>query len=385
MKILIAGGGAAGLCAAAAAAAEGASVTVLEAGRTVGEKLSRTGNGRGNIGNTDMDAAYYNASSRMFVAELFHAMPADSVFDFLRTCGIETRTVDGRIYPMSEEAPAVTANLRDAAARCGAVIHTNAPVRSLSKREGKFYAGTGRWTYEADRVILATGTSAGCRDRDAGVDASLARSLGHSLVPFHPALCPLRTDVLKGTSGVRVRASLTLLADGREVMSDEGQVQLTDYGLSGIPAMNLSGTAGDLLAEGRNVRIRLDLLPSFTEEEAASLLGERTAAGIPENAVLRGLIPAKLIPAVTGDDQSRAERLKNLSLRVYGTAGAAAAQVLRGGIPAEEVDPRTMASRICKGAYLCGEILNADGLCGGYNLMFAFAGGILAGKQAAHA
>ena len=374
--VLIIGAGASGLAAAAAALEKGFTTAVLERNGIPGRKIYATGNGRCNYSNQD-------------------APHSEEVVDRLRKlAGIEPAVEEGRIYPRSMEAATVAEALEAAAS--GADMFLNAKAVSAEKDGGVFKvaAEDGR-TFSARRLILACGGKAGIQYGCYGDGYKLAKAFGHSVVRPIPALdAMVCTEDLEALHGVRAAAVAKLIKEtgvtcGGEVCSiyagaagghtgpaviasEAGEVQITRNGISGICVMDLSRHLR--LEAGTSYTLSLDFLPDMSVREMDALLPERQRSfGIG----LKGLLPEKL--AAYLEEPGKGRSPKDLRFAVTGTRGWKTAQVTCGGVPLSEVDPDTFESVICKGLYICGELLDYDGPCGGYNLNWAFWTGLAAG------
>ncbi len=369
--VAVVGGGAGGLCAAVAAAESGAEVTIYERGSRVGKKLLKTGNGRCNLSNLHLSAAGYNRPD--FVAPVLSETDVPALLSFFRELGLWTAAdSEGRVYPRSDTASSVLDVLRLACTRLGVRERCSCEVTAAERtRDGFLLRLPEGETAFAHSVILS-----------AGGGTCLAAVLGHGMVPFAPALCPLRTDTapIRGLSGLRARCRARLLEGERKVAEESGEVLFRDYGVSGIVILDLSRFAepGQILS--------LDLLPEWGEEELAAALRARCLTG---EESFTGILHRRLGEAVLASTRSHspealARAVKDLRLEVKGCADASNAQVIRGGARVEEFDPATLQSRLCPGLYVVGEALDIDGRCGGYNLHWAFASGLHAGRSAAH-
>lgn len=393
--VAVIGGGAAGLTAAIAAAREGAAVIIFEAAGRVGQKILKTGNGRCNLTNAQVLPADYHEPH--YVAPLIEAWPSERVLGFFSELGLVTLEEDeGRIYPFSNTASSVLDVLRDACARLDVQALCEREVIAIECRERDFeLACADGSTYTADRVIVATG----------GATSLLAR-VGHEMAPFHPVLCPLKTDTraLKGLSGVRTYAKVSAYdaADADEAYSWLfGEVLFRDYGLSGIVIFDMSREVdeGDYLG--------LDFLPQATEEQCEQWLNETYRimckcadehnTPVPTySELLRGVFHARLANAIlrmAGCKPSQlasqetfaaiAHAVKDFRLQVTGFGNVKQAQVTRGGASMDEFDALTLESRLRPGLFAAGEVLDVDGRCGGFNLHWAWASGLAAGAAAA--
>ncbi|TDB37828.1 MAG: aminoacetone oxidase family FAD-binding enzyme [Actinobacteria bacterium] len=385
-SIAIIGGGAAGLSAAIAAARLGASVTVLEAAPRVGKKILVTGNGRCNLTNTAVAPAAYNQPA--FVEPVLAEYNADAIRDFFGELGLLTYADDeGRVYPVSNAANSVLDVLRLECAHLGVAERCGFEVMGILEADGGFQvASRDGETISADAVVVTTG----------GGEGSLLSALGHGSVAPVPVLGPLTTELapIRGLSGVRVRCAASLLDDaGEPVATERGELLFRDYGVSGIMIFDLSRA----LERGRTLSI--DFFPDIASDAFAALIAKRCAElswrsadtffdGMLQSRVAIAVLRAAGIDPKTPVAELRAvtlaSLLKDFRLAVTGRGDASQAQVTRGGAPVAEFDPRTLASRIAPGVFAAGEVLDVDGRCGGFNLHWAWASGIVAGQSAVH-
>lgn len=385
-QVLITGGGAAGLTAAVFAARNGAVVTVLEQNEKPGKKICATGNGKCNLTNLSMPSDAYRGRHPEFVREALAQLSVEDTVRFFEEIGIVTVSRNGYLYPRSGQAQSVTDVLCMEARNLGVKLKTNQKVTSLSCEQGRWKVTTTDWHYEGDAVILAGGSKASAIAGSDGSCYDLAESQGHTLVPVYPALTALkcRGKNFKAWSGVRTGGEITLLIDGKPFKKEQGELQLTEYGVSGIPVFQLSRYAVCALREGHRVGLTLDFFPEYTKEELKKLLFGRKehCPYKTEKELLIGLLPEKLIK-VLASDRDFPNSLKDFPLEVTDTMSFAQAQVCCGGVDTAEVNPRTMESRLKKGLYFAGELLDIDGICGGYNLQWAWSSGAAAGSHAA--
>ena len=415
VDIAVIGGGAAGLMAACAAARvmkKAGAVLVLEGNQKLGRKLLATGNGRCNLTNLAAAPAHYHGDTAATAQLLAHYTP-DMVRGVFRDMGLVTKPDgEGRVYPRSGQAAAVLAALRGCAGENGAVCRVGTPVTAIRKTKRGFSVEMGGGeTLEAAACILACGGAASPK-HSCGGGYALAEALGHTVTPLYPALTQLvcAGKTAKSLSGVRCAARAALLADGKEICAESGDVQFTDTGLSGICVFGLSIYAAEFFAQetigGRAhkaLSAALDCLPEWTFSEVLDYLLELRAA-YPVRAagdllagVLNLRVGCALVQAAGIDPAQAAKRLtrgqlqrlaalvKSWNFTVTGTKGFQDAQITAGGVPLGEVDVLTMQSRKVKNLYIAGEMLNIHGDCGGYNLHFAWATGMAAGTAAAEA
>ncbi len=389
MRILIIGGGAAGMMA-ALTASENPNHTVLLAERQsrLGRKLLATGNGRCNLTNIHVSKEHYHGEHRNFCNFALNHFSVSQTLEYFRSLGLLTVTeASGKVYPYSDSANSVLDVLRlPLEQRSNVQILTGREVLGLQRRKGSFLAQTAEGEIQADRVILCAGGLAGTKLGGTEMGYKLLSSFGHSRTKLYPSLVQLKTDptLVRSLKGVRAEA---LVRYGKH--SSRGELQFTDYGVSGPVIFELSRAAvgGEL---------SIDLLPDYSYEELESLLRRRISlmpelkaedllTGIVHNRLGRTLLRACGISleqscGSIGELSSVLGICKNFRLTVTGTTGMEQAQVTAGGIRTEEFDPTTMESRICPGLYAAGEVLDIDGDCGGYNLQWAWSSGRLAGE-----
>ena len=403
--VAIVGGGAAGLFAAVTAAKEGARVTVLEKGDRVGRKLLATGNGRCNLTNLEASAADYHTDCPDAVRRVLSQLPPGRTVERFEQMGLLCRQEEeGRVYPYCAQAAAVLDRLRFACARLGVETVEGFGVKALKKEKGRFLLSdqTGR-PFRADRVIVAAGGAAAPPLGGTADGCRLLEGMGHTIAPLTPALVPVKTAALKvrPLKGVRVKAAVCLLTDGKPTAWERGEVQFTEQGLSGIAVMQLSGSiAAD--TKGRHTYLlSLDLMPEFTCKEIAGLLKRRlsSAGQEPLSDFMTGLLPKRVGQAVAKEccgplSQTAgslpaevwdrlAGTLKDWRFEVTGTLSWQQAQVTAGGARLGEFNPDTLESKKTPGLWAAGEVLHVNGPCGGYNLQWAWASGFVAGREAA--
>ena len=400
--VIIVGASAAGLVAAITAAHGGARVALLEKLPRAGKKLLATGNGRCNLSNTA--AARHDYRNADFAAAALAQCPVSDTLDFFRSLGLLTYTDSaGRIYPMSNTASSVSDALRAGAAAAGVSLFCGTAVVSVTKTDDLFAAETQRGEdgvtaiFHAPKLILATGGKAAPKQGSDGSGYALARQLGHSITPLAPSLVPLvtQTRAIKPLKGLRVHDADLRLTRGDTLLGEtRGEILFTDYGLSGIAAMELSRCAAFSLP----AQLTLDLLPALTATELRDFLHTQAQARAADAAelLLSGLLPKAVGLAVykaanvplcslgdlhKKDVNALTQTAKAFPLPVTATKDFAAAQVTAGGVSVTEFHPQTLESRICQGLYCAGEILDIDGGCGGFNLQWAWSSGMLCGQQ----
>lgn len=399
-EIVIAGGGAAGLMAALTASENPENhVLLLERQSRVGRKLLSTGNGRCNLTNCRADISHYHGEHPNFAAFALSRFGSADTLAFFGALGLVTVTEpDGRVYPYSNMANSVLDVLRfTLESRDNASTITGASVERIRKNADGFTVTAGETTFAAEAVIVACGGAAGGKLGGVMDGYQLLKALGHHRTALYPALVQLKTDPTypRSLKGVKADAGLTLLEDGRRKAVNRGEILFTEYGVSGPAVFDLSRAA----AAGEYLTLELDFWPDRTEAEVRQWVTERAARWPTAEAgqILTGAVhnrlglvivkAAGLSPAVPleqlgeKDHAAIAHVCKHFPLPVTGSCGFDSAQVTAGGMCTEEFDDKTMESRLVPGLYACGEVLDIDGDCGGYNLQWAWASGRLAGES----
>lgn len=390
MEILIIGAGPAGLMAAIQAADKLHKVTILERNDRIGKKLLVTGNGKCNLTNMDQEPCHYHNSDPGFTRAVLNSFSREETCAFFEHLGLCFKNRNGWLYPYCEQAQAVAKLLEQEARRKKVRIKTNEHVLSVQKKPKGFEVQTETWSYRADRVILCSGSPASMVEGASDEGMRMAESLSHTLVEPLPALVPLKGkgNAYGKWAGVRMDCRATLVIDGKQLRQERGEVQFTDYGISGIAVFQLSTEAVRSAAEGKKVTVFLDLMPDYTKGALKEYL-ERQAErdpGAPDPELFTGLLPDKMIRMIAGKQKKTPEEyaslLKAYPVPVKGAHSLARAQVCSGGIALHEVDPSTMESKRVPGLYFAGEILETSGDCGGYNLQWAWSTGAIAGRSA---
>lgn len=402
--IIIIGGGASGLAAALSASqrAPGARIALLEGLDRVGKKILATGNGRCNLTNRSMGQEHYHSSQPELLSGFLRQMPTQRILDFFSGLGLDCATEEmGRVYPNARQAAAVLDTLLLALEYSGVEVICSAKVKQAQRQGDSFLVVTeDGQQYRSRALILAAGGRAAPKQGTDGSGFALAKQLGHRYATPFPCLVALKCSdsVVKGLKGIRAHGTIRLLRNGTELGREQGEIQFTDYGLSGIPVFQLSCLLGRDIA---GAELAVDLVPQWHLKELVHLL--RTQAALYPNASLEqflpGLVHKKLLFAVmkaaglsplsqtastlfTGQMLKLAETLKNWHFHVSGPLTWDHAQVTGGGVLLEEVGPN-FASLRCPGLFLCGEVLDVVGDCGGYNLHWAWCSGLSAGTAAA--
>ena len=404
MKTLaIVGGGASGMLAGITALETNPDIQVIifDQKDILGKKILSTGNGRCNLTNKNMSLDYFRSDEPQLISSVLKAFGYSDTIRFFENLGLLMKSRNGYIYPRCDQASVVRSVLDNRLKELGADIRRENAVTSICRTKKGFQIETGSEKIQADRIILSAGGKASSKLGSDGSGYTLVKSLGHSVVPVVPALVQLKVKdfAFQKASGVRTDAKVTALINGRMAASDTGELQITNYGISGIPVFQVSRYISRALYEKKNAQVMIDFLPELEEASLRELFSKKlqhlseNQKAKPED-LLTGILHTKLIPEILrisgirfsaklnmikGAELTRlCEVIKSCRLNISDNA-----QVSAGGVSLKEIDMETMQSCITKDLYLAGELLDVDGICGGYNLQWAWATGYLAGKHAA--
>lgn len=401
--VIIIGAGASGLMAAAAAASKGARVALLEHKDDIGKKILATGNGRCNFTNTDMSVNKFHGSKALIKNGLSQFNYSDTIC-FFKELGIPAYDNAGYIYPNSRQAASVVAAFRMELMRLHVDVKTGINITDIKPADDRtgYCIQTDKGSFKSQRLIIACGLTASPK---LGSDGSLFRqieALGHHIQKPLPALCGFSCDGLnfKKITGVRCDATVASVIDGQMTEQNTGELQLADYGISGIPVFQISSLMSRALNKGQKVEVIIDFLPAFSDDELNGYIKDRSITTTDNrslNEMLNGLLNNKLLlelihksgvspdkkgRLLTDDDcKSLTRSIKHTAVSVKKPRGLEFAQVCAGGIYTMEIDVRTLESKIHPGLYFCGELLDVDGICGGYNLQWAWTSGYIAGEM----
>lgn len=397
MNVIVIGGGASGMMAALTAAENGHQVTLLERQSRVGRKLLSTGNGRCNLTNRHAAPAHYHGQDKDFCAYALDTFNAEATLDWFEKRGLLTITEDsGRVYPYSNMAGSVLDVLRFALAHPNITLVTGCTVSNIRHKNGLFTVSCEEDVFTAQKVILAAGGAAGSKLGGVMDGYQLGKAMGHHRTALYPSLVQVKTDPTypRALKGVKAEAAITVRRRGEVLAHGAGEVLFTEYGLSGPAIFDLSRAVA---VGGEGLAISLDFLPDWTEQQTMEWLRQLQSRRTEQEAatLLCGTLHSRLgqmvckaagytaQPCAALDEAALtriAQLLHDFSLPVLGVCGFDQAQVTAGGLRTDEFDPATMESRLVPGFYACGEVLDIDGDCGGYNLQWAWSSGYIAGQ-----
>ena len=398
MRIGIIGGGASGM-AAALAAAENPNVQVLllERQARLGKKLLATGNGRCNLTNLHAGERGYHGNDAAFAQYAISEFDPQETLNWFKKLGLFTVAEDsGRVYPYSDQANSVVDTLRFALEKPNITVLTGCEVSKIKRSGNGFVLETAEESISCDKVIVACGGLAGTKLGGSMAGYKLLSKLGHHSTRLRPALVQLKSSWggVVGLKGVRANCRAEILHDGELFAVSRGELQFTEYGISGPVIFEISRD----VCQGKGLWLcRLDFLPDMEEQGLLAELQRRRATNLPAEELLTGILHNRLGRVLTKaagignclikqleDVELLAvcQSVKAFELELTEPLGMDSAQVTAGGIVTEEFDAATMESRLVPGLYACGEILDIDGDCGGYNLQWAWSSGRLAGLNA---
>ena len=399
MVIGIIGGGASGMAAALAAAEnKDVQVVLLERQARVGRKLQATGNGRCNLTNLHACEGGYHGEDAAFADYAIGQFGPEATLNWFRSLGLFTVAEDsGRVYPYSDQANSVLDVLRFALEKPNIELRLGFEVEKVKKTATGFRVESKEEILECDKLIIACGGLAGTKLGGTMSGYKLLRSLGHKCTKLRPTLVQLKTSWtgIAGLKGVRANCRAAIYRGGQLHAQSTGEIQFTEYGLSGPVIFEVSRDA----CQGRGEWLcRLDFLPDIPEEALLEELLRRKETNLPTSELLTGILHNRLgrvitqsvgisgyVPVAQLEEKEIAEvcrTAKNFEIGLTEPMGMDSAQVTAGGIVTKEFDETTMESRILPGLYACGEVLDIDGDCGGYNLQWAWSSGRLAGEHA---
>ena len=401
-EIAVIGGGASGLMAAITAKKSGKEVIILERKDRILKKVLITGNGRCNITNVNANISNYFGKNISSVENILNRFTPQDTMDFFNELGIVCNEENrGKVYPLSGQASSVVDALRFEAEKLGIKIETEFYVRKIEKDGFKFRIySEDKKKIEAGRVILAAGGQSYPELGSNGSGFELAKELGHSVTKLSPSIVQLKTEKnqVKGLQGIKTDVAVTAYGDNKKICTYDGELLFTDYGISGNVVFNISF----VMPLYKNVEFEIDFMEKFDYNELYEMLKERKRilSHLTMENYFNGMINKKLgqfLSKVSGieklskpvkdlndsDIRKLCTVLKKYRVKILETTGFKNAQVTAGGVLLDEVNTETLESKIVKGLYFSGEVLDVYGECGGFNLQWAWASGHIAGENAA--
>lgn len=397
--VIVVGGGASGMMAAIHAAKHGNTTAIIEHKERLGKKILATGNGKCNYTNLYQEQGCYRGGNPKLAMDVVSQFDHQKTIAFFQSIGVYPKVRNGYVYPYSEQAASVADVLIMECKRFKVEVFLSEDVIQIKKPKDEFLITTKTTQYQAKNVILATGGCAAPKQGSDGSGYGLAKALGHRIISPFPALVQLKTKETYGKyiTGVRCEAYGRLLCENQEVAAEQGEYLFTDYGISGIPILQMSRYAVALVEQKKQVLLQLDFFPSLSNADLFAMLIERVEHNYHKTIgeFFIGLLNHKLGYLILRESKLSLEqtcrfikekeirtfvqRLKCFQLTIHGNQGFDQAQVSAGGVDLAQVNPATLESKLVKGLYFTGELLDVDGTCGGYNLQWAWSSGFLAG------
>lgn len=397
--ILILGGGASGIMAAIIAARMGADVAILEHTKKIGKKILATGNGKCNLTNSCQESWCYRGDDVEFPFQSLALFSEKDTRKFFEDLGILLKEKNGYWYPYSGQAATILEALQAELERLSVPIYYDIEIKKIEFQENRILCFAEDIVFQMDKLILATGAKASPKTGSDGSGYELLKQTKHTLISPVSALVPLVVEGnFKSIAGVRTDARVWVTEDGKEMAEDIGELQITDYGLSGIPIFQISRFAARALEKRHRVRVHIDFFPKLSLEQLQNCLQkqlEKKEKTLEE--ILQGFFHKKLASfcikqvnlslrqkKLTRKEEDRLiSILKDFVVSIQDTRNFEQAQVCAGGVSTKEICSATMESKLHSNLYFAGELMDVDGACGGYNLQWAWTSGYLAGKNAA--
>ena len=405
--IIIVGGGASGLMAAIIAKDLGKDVAILEGTDRIGRKILTTGNGRCNISNSKIAFPYdtYHSSNKGFYTDCLDKLGVEDTKNLFLSLGLPITELErGKLYPASLQASSVVDILKLSIEERCIPLYTNCKVKTIHKNKN-FKLSTNNEEFDlftCEKVILACGGKSAPKTGSDGVGYKLAKELGHSVTSTVPGIVQLKLDYphLKALAGIKFEGNASIYVDGELIREDEGEVLFTDYGISGPPILQLSAIASRALYNKQNVELNIDMMPKLSPTDVEnfieghlSMFCHRSISNSLIGVINKKLIPTFLkdvgisnihIPCYELDWRERSElisRFKTWKFKCIDNNGFNNAQLTVGGINTKDINPLTLESKLVPGLFFCGEILDVNGDCGGFNLQWAWSSGYTVGNS----
>ncbi|MFT8351788.1 NAD(P)/FAD-dependent oxidoreductase [Clostridium saccharoperbutylacetonicum] len=407
--LIVVGGGASGLMAAVVAKDFGLDVAIVEGTDRIGKKILVTGNGRCNISNKNITYPYksFHSDNNNFFQDALSKFSVEDTENMFLSLGLPlTELENGKMYPKSLQASSVIDIFRMAIDDKNIPLYTNCQINSITKKKNFIlFSNNAEYnSFSCNKLILSCGGKSAAKTGSDGSGYKLSKSLGHSIKTPIPGIVQLKLDYpfLKALSGIKFDGSASILINDELMRTETGEILFTDYGISGPPILQLSSYASKALSENSKVTIRLDMFPYESNGDVENFLSSHVSIFNHReiSSALIGVINKKLIPTILRDvgikdihlpcsnvDWKYINKLiakfKKWDFNCTGTNGFPNAQVTVGGIDTREINNLTLESKLVKNLYICGEVMDVHGDCGGFNLQWAWSSGYLAAKSAA--
>lgn len=369
--ICVIGAGASGIFASILLSKKGYNVILIEKEKKIGKKISITGNGKCNLANFNIDEVSYR-SNLEYAKNILKDFDANSLVRQLKEWGIGTYIKGDLLYPITDSAKFLVEYFEKLLVENKVVLKLNENIVDIEKEEDVFLVKSETYTYKAKKVIISTGGIAGNVKDYNGY--SLAEKFGHTITPLYPALTKLKSNdifMLKFPN-IRIKSNVKLLVDNECIYDENGEIQFLKNIISGIVIMQLSRYAICAINDNKKVKLLVDLLPNLSNDDILEIVYNAKKQGKLGMEVFYGILREDIVKILYDTEEKMIQKLKKFEININDYLGFEHAQVTMGGIVLDEVSNKNMESKFCKDLYFTGEILNIDGNCGGYNLLFAF-------------
>lgn len=386
---VVIGGGAAGICAAISKARRGEPVIICEKTQQLGKKLLATGNGRCNLLNDNLDESFYNPASRHLVKAIFQKFGKAEIQRFFENLGLHTHSQDGRVFPVTNQASSVLKVLELELQRLAIPIEYGFDCCRISfSKNSIILASKSADSIECRTVIITGGGKSYPSFGSDGSTYEIARQLGHTIIEPVPSAVSLvvRDPLCHLLQGQRIQARAWSVIGSKPGEQIAGELLFTKYGLSGSCILDISEEISIALNRygAAEVDVFIDMTPFLSSERLYAELQRRRKAKFTKEEMLAGILPNKFCTALanlfeSGNLELAVDSLKNRRFKVVGTRGWNEAEFTAGGVATDEIRPGTLESKLKKGVYFAGEVLDVNGRRGGYNLAWAWASGFIAG------
>ncbi len=393
--ISIIGAGASGLFAAILLSKAGFNVVVFEKNHKPGRKLLATGNGKCNITNTNLQEKYFFSFNPSFTQYTLNIVNYKTIKKLFNTIGLEITTNDDttKVYPLSLQASSVTNILYNEAKENNTQFVFDTTITDIHYENNQFYLQDNTTQYTSDIVIICSGSEAMPKLGSSNSGYEFAKKFGHNIITPFPSLVQLTTSnkTLHNIDGIKIYANITLYINNKQYNNIYGDILFRSYGVSGNAILDISRDVSYNLQKKNKIYIDIDLLPNISKEQLTSMLNKRVKLLTNKQIdfFLESIIPHKLIFFVYNHakiDKAKSTikqltkkdilnivfTLKHLKIDINGTKGIEYAEVVAGGIDTKQINPKTMQSKLQPNLYFCGEVMDVDGYCGGYNLHWAW-------------
>ena len=399
--VAVIGAGAAGTIAAIEAAKKNKTI-LIDRNHKVGKKIYATGNGKCNYTNNKITLNNYHGDNIQFAEYSLNNFDNIKTIEYFKNAGVLSKDIDGRVYPVTEESASVVESLEFLLNENNVDLLLGYKIYSIEINDDIFIISSNHKKIKSKKLIISTGGKSSPNHGSDGSMFEILENLGHSSTILKPALVQIETNnkFSKEVKGVRIKGKITLKHRNKDIVSDIGEIMFTDYGLSGIPVMQISHFVHKFLDKSEKIFASVDFFPEIIKDDLENILYKRKK-DLKDRKIkdfLKGLIHSKLINMVLiksgiknhnspsfkltdKDIKSLSKNLKDLSFFITKTKSWKNSQVTFGGIKTEEINGKTMESKIIKNLFFAGEIIDISGDCGGYNLQWAWSSGYIAGRS----